>query len=113
MGDDKLADKSSPRLGGGNELGLNLRTVSNGNGAHHGRLHRLLHPSGRTVHIANTPEYAESLKRDLTEEHGEGKFDLFIRGSKEHVSSLIDSGIMVPSRSRQDSTYAAIENAIG
>lgn len=52
------------------------------------RLHQFAHPSGRTVHVATNPEVAQTLRRQLTETHGEDGFDLYMKGSDEHVSSL-------------------------
>jgi hypothetical protein len=49
------------------------------------RMQQFTHPSGRTVHVASNPEVAETLRRQLTNTHGEDGFDLYLRGSDEHV----------------------------
>ena len=49
------------------------------------RLRRLLHPSGRTIHVAATPEEHETIKRKLSRADPEAEFDIFLRGSPEHV----------------------------
>ena len=51
------------------------------------RLRQYLHPDGRTIHVAATPEEAATLRPHLSESHTGSQFDLVIRGSPEHVSS--------------------------
>ena len=50
------------------------------------RAQQFSHPNGRTVHVASNPEVAETLRRELTRTHGEDEFDLYIKGSDDHVS---------------------------
>ncbi|KAI9803543.1 MAG: hypothetical protein M1825_001886 [Sarcosagium campestre] len=56
---------------------------------HHGRrLKQLLHPDGRKIHIAQSPDEAESLKRKLSTGEPAEPFDLYIHGSPEHLNTL-------------------------
>ncbi|KAF2395482.1 hypothetical protein EJ06DRAFT_305084 [Trichodelitschia bisporula] len=56
-----------------------------GHAIHTGRrLRHFLHPSGRKVHVASTPDKAERLKRHLSVTEPDG-FDLAIHGSPDHV----------------------------
>jgi hypothetical protein len=58
-------------------------------GHHTGRrIRQFLRPDGRTLHIAASPEEAETLKKTLSQEHEEGSFDLIIHGSPEHADAL-------------------------
>ena len=61
------------------------------NSHHHHRGHRLrqfLSPEGREVHIALSPEEAETLRRDLAAIRKDQAFDLVINGSPEHLEHL-------------------------
>ena len=49
------------------------------------RLRQLLHPDGRKIHIAGSPDEAERLKKSLSEGEKGCKFDFVIHGSDEHV----------------------------
>jgi hypothetical protein len=49
------------------------------------RLRRFLHPDGRKIHIAGSPDEAERLRKTLSECEKESEFDLVIHGSDEHV----------------------------
>ena len=49
------------------------------------RLRKLLHPSGKTIHVAATPEEHETLKRKLSRADPYAEFDVLLRGSPEHV----------------------------
>ncbi|TVY32284.1 hypothetical protein LSUB1_G007218 [Lachnellula subtilissima] len=58
---------------------------------HHHRSHRLrsfLLPNGREVHIALSPEEAESLKQRLSAVRNGEPFDLVLSGSPEHLEAL-------------------------
>ncbi|KAE8449698.1 hypothetical protein EG329_007473 [Mollisiaceae sp. DMI_Dod_QoI] len=59
---------------------------------HHGqrarRLKNFLLPDGREVHIALSPEEAETLKQRLTAIRKDEPFDLVISGSPEHLDAL-------------------------
>ena len=54
------------------------------------RLRKLLHPSGKTIHVAATPEEHETLKRKLSRADPDADFDIFLRGSPEHVRSCVN-----------------------
>ncbi|KAI9803941.1 MAG: hypothetical protein M1833_000222 [Piccolia ochrophora] len=54
------------------------------------RLRQLLHPDGRKIHIALSPEEAEALKRQLSDTPNNEPFDLYIQGSPEHLQALRD-----------------------
>ena len=49
------------------------------------RLRQYLHPDGRTIHVAATPEEAATLRPRLSGSQTGSQFDLVIRGSPEHV----------------------------
>ena len=53
------------------------------------RFHQLIHPSGRKIHIASSPEEAERLKRTLSGLPDDDGFDIVIHGSPEHVTLTI------------------------
>jgi len=64
-------------------------TLSSGH--HHHRARRLRNfvlPDGRQVHIALSPEEAESLRQRLTAIKKDEPFDLVISGSPEHLDAL-------------------------
>ena len=50
------------------------------------RLRQYLHPDGRTIHVAATPEEAATWRPHLSKQHTDSPFDLLIQGSPEHVS---------------------------
>lgn len=59
--------------------------------SHHHRGRRLKHfllPDGKKVHIALSPEEAESLRKRLETIHKDEPFDLVISGSPEHLDAL-------------------------
>ncbi|KAL9102338.1 MAG: hypothetical protein Q9163_002519 [Psora crenata] len=59
--------------------------------SHHGRrLRKLLHPSGRRIHIAATPEEHLKLIRTLPKIEPDEKFDVYIHGSAEHLNAVRD-----------------------
>ena len=58
---------------------------SSGESAFKRRPQSFRHPSGRMVHVASTPEVAETLRKTLTETHGADNYDLYLKGSDEHV----------------------------
>lgn len=68
-------------------------TATNAHDGHHHhhlhhrgrRLRQLLRPDGKKVHIANSPEEANVLRKTLTRDEKEDDFDLVIHGSPEHV----------------------------
>lgn len=65
-------------------------TLTNSSHNHRGRrLRNFILPNGREVHIALSPEEAESLRRRLSTVRGADEpFDLVINGSPEHLEAL-------------------------
>jgi hypothetical protein len=65
-------------------------TLSSGHSHHHRgrRLRNFILPNGREVHIALSPEEAESLRQRLTAIRKDEGFDLVINGSPEHLEAL-------------------------
>jgi hypothetical protein len=49
----------------------------------HGR--HFIHPSGKTIRIAATPEEHRRLTLELSQSHTNEAFDVFVHGSPEHV----------------------------
>ena len=49
------------------------------------KLRQYLRPDGRTVHVAASPEEAETLKKKLSTQLNSEEFDLLIHGTPEHV----------------------------
>ncbi|RDW71363.1 hypothetical protein BP6252_07926 [Coleophoma cylindrospora] len=69
----------------------NGTTTPDGHAHHHHRGRRLRHffmPDGKKVHIALSPEEAESLRQRLTVISPDEPFDLVINGSPEHLHAL-------------------------
>lgn len=55
--------------------------------SHHGkRLRKLLHPNGRRIHIAPTPDEQLRLARDLPKVEPDENFDIYLHGSPEHLN---------------------------
>lgn len=52
------------------------------------RLRHFLHPNGKRIHVANSPEDAAHLRRRLAQIHSEDEFDVYISGSPEHLDAL-------------------------
>ena len=50
------------------------------------RLRHLVHPDGRRIHIAHTPEEHLKLQKELSEIHSSDTFDVVISGSPEHLA---------------------------
>jgi len=67
-----------------------ITLASGGSHSHHRgkRLRHLLLPDGRKVHIALSPEEAESLRQRLNVIQKDEPFDLVIAGSPEHLEHL-------------------------
>lgn len=65
-------------------------TTSASGGHHHRgrRLRNFLLPDGREVHIALSPEEAESLRQRLEAVRKDEPFDLVLNGSPEHLEAL-------------------------
>lgn len=51
------------------------------------RFRQFLHPNGRRIHIAQTPEEQARLKKEL---HPLEDFDIYIHGTEEHVRFMLD-----------------------
>ena len=67
-----------------------MPTEKSGHGGHHlpERLRQYLHPSGRKIHIAPSPDAADTLRKQLSQDHGDDTFDVHIHGSPEHLDTL-------------------------
>lgn len=52
------------------------------------RLRHFLHPSGKRIHVAESPQAADKLRRQLETLHNEDEFDIFISGTPEHLEAL-------------------------
>ncbi|KAG8528058.1 uncharacterized protein KY384_006974 [Bacidia gigantensis] len=53
-------------------------------GPHGHHLRKLLHPSGKRIHIAATPDEHDRLRKTLGHAEPDENFDVYIHGSKEH-----------------------------
>ena len=52
------------------------------------RLRHFLHPDGKRIHIAVSPEEALRLRHQLQQVHKEEEFDVYLSGSPEHLDAL-------------------------
>ncbi|KXT10484.1 hypothetical protein AC579_8880 [Pseudocercospora musae] len=52
------------------------------------RLRHFLHPNGKRIHVAASPEEADQLKKRLGEIHQDHEFDVYISGTSEHLDAL-------------------------
>lgn len=52
------------------------------------RLRHFVHPSGKKIHVANSPSEAEQLRNQLSELHSQDEFDVYISGTPEHLDAL-------------------------
>ena len=52
------------------------------------RLRKLLHPDGKRIHIANSPEEHSKLKATLAKIEPDDNFDIYIHGSPEHLDAV-------------------------
>ncbi|KAG7004680.1 hypothetical protein G7Y79_00024g056300 [Physcia stellaris] len=60
-------------------------------GGHHHtgrRLRQLLHPSGRRIHVAGSPDEHERLKAKLVASEPDQNFDVCVHGSPEHLAAV-------------------------
>lgn len=60
---------------------------------HHGakareRIRHFLHPDGKRIHVASSPEDAINLRSKLARLHKEGEFDVCISGTPEHLDAV-------------------------
>jgi len=76
----------------GKPMSISGTTIEGGETNHHHhrgkRIRQFFHPSGRKVHVALSPEEAESLRQRLEAVSTNEPFDLVINGSPEHLSAL-------------------------
>lgn len=52
------------------------------------RLRHYVHPNGRHIHIAHTPEDHGRLHQELIQEYPEQDFDILIQGTSEHFALI-------------------------
>ncbi|KAK5132990.1 hypothetical protein LTR08_008277 [Meristemomyces frigidus] len=52
------------------------------------RTRHFLHPSGKRIHVANSPEEAIHLRSSLSLSQNEDEFDVFISGSPQHLDAV-------------------------
>ena len=52
------------------------------------RLRHFLHPNGKKIHIADSPQEAVNLRRQLQQVHNDEDFDVVISGGPEHLDYL-------------------------
>ena len=52
------------------------------------RLRQYLHPSGRKIHIAPSPDAADTLRKQLSQDPSNDQFDVHIQGSPEHLDAI-------------------------
>ena len=73
-------------------MASNGKADSHESKSHHGhsgqRLRKLLHPSGKRVHIAATPEEHVRLKKTLPQIEPDDNFDIHLHGSPEHLNAV-------------------------
>ncbi|OAG40414.1 hypothetical protein AYO21_05314 [Fonsecaea monophora] len=50
------------------------------------KLRHFIHPDGRKIHIAHTPEEHAKLHKELSQQHGPDEFDVVISGTPEHLA---------------------------
>ena len=65
-------------------------TASHHHHGHHAaqRLRKILHPEGKRIHIATTPEEHEKLKRSLPSIEPDENFEIHLHGSPEHLNAI-------------------------
>lgn len=52
------------------------------------RVRHFLHPDGRRIHVAASPEQIIHLRKRLEQIHMQGEFDIFLSGTPEHLKAL-------------------------
>lgn len=52
------------------------------------RLRHFLHPNGKRVHVAASPEEAVNLRQRLASIHSDDEFDIYVSGTPEHLDAL-------------------------
>lgn len=98
--DESPTMTSSPANGGDIEkqqIGLSTGTPEEHSTHHHHhhhgahlreRLRHFLHPNGKKIHVAASPEEAISLKARLSQIHSDDDFEIYISGTPEHLDAL-------------------------
>nr|POE77793.1 hypothetical protein CFP56_09436 [Quercus suber] len=52
------------------------------------RIRNFLHPDGRRIHVATSPEESNRLRKQLEQLNDQGDFDVFLSGTAEHLEAL-------------------------
>lgn len=52
------------------------------------RVRHFLHPDGRRIHVASSPEEVTKLQKQLSNVHKDGEFDIYLSGTPEHLEAL-------------------------
>ncbi|KYG42820.1 hypothetical protein M433DRAFT_146436 [Acidomyces richmondensis BFW] len=52
------------------------------------KLRHFLHPSGKRIHVANSPDEALRLREQLSRLHDEEEFDIYVSGTPEHLAAV-------------------------
>ncbi|KAK5110908.1 hypothetical protein LTR62_005446 [Meristemomyces frigidus] len=52
------------------------------------KLRHFLHPDGKRIHVASSPEEALQLRKKLSDRHEEHEFNVYISGSPEHLDAV-------------------------
>lgn len=52
------------------------------------RLRHFLHPSGKRIHVANSPDEALRLRQQLSRLHNSEEFDVYVSGTPEHLAAV-------------------------
>lgn len=55
------------------------------------RLRHFVHPNGKRIHVAASPEEADQLKKRLSQIHSNDEFDVYISGTSDHLNALRDA----------------------
>ncbi|KAK4507404.1 hypothetical protein PRZ48_001139 [Zasmidium cellare] len=84
---------SSPATGDIEKQQIGLSSSTPESHHHHGahlreRLRHFLHPNGKKIHVAASPEEAISLRQRLEQIHSNEDFDVYISGTPEHLEAL-------------------------
>lgn len=75
------------------EAGLNFAEDTHAPGHHYGarareKIRHFLHPDGKRIHVASSPEEALQFRKKLLRQLGEDEFDIFISGTPEHLDAV-------------------------
>ena len=82
------------------------------------RLRHFLHPNGKRIHVANSPEDALNLRKRLERIHTSDEFDIYISGTPEHLDALrsartFQEGRRDELRSQNEAVYDQFANVHG